>query len=164
MDHTNAFELEFIISGMKVDIEFEEDFFTKEEEEDLSSFIQAMSKEMPIDKSYVECKQNKHKSTFMLESGWNSIRDILLDTEYVKFLHPSNHYVLVEAFMVMARCYLYECLSTKTQDITHVNIIIKDEPFDVVVCKDTSNEWKNYAGKWQDWKFGDNGKTLPESK
>ena len=120
---------------------------------------------MPIDKSYVECDLNKRKSTFIIEDGWNSLRDTLLDTNYGMYLHPSSHNVLVEAFMLMARCYLYECLALKTEHITHVNITIKDEPFDVIVCKDTSNDWKNYAGRWQTWKFDENGNPMfPKSK
>ena len=155
--NTNTFELEFIIIGAKFNVEFEEGFFDKDEQKDIKEYIESLSNVISIDKSYVECNLNARKSTFMIEDGWNSLRDMLIDTEYGKYLHPNNYETLIEAFSVMAQCYLYECLSLKTEYISHINISIKNEPFDVVICKDKSNDWKSYKGKWQDWKFDDDG-------
>ena len=155
---TNAFELSFIITGMKFDVEFEDDVFTDEEKKDLLSYIESMSREIAIDKTYVECNENKRASTFMIESGWNALRDTLIDSEYCRYLHPSGHSTIVDAFVTMARCYMYECVALKTENISSISIQARLEPFDVIVCKDTSNDWKKYPGKWQNWKFDENGK------
>lgn len=157
IENTNAFELEFVIIGAKFDVEFEDGYFDEDEKKEILNFIESLSNTIPIDRSYVESNMNKRTSVFMLEDGWNSLRDMLIDTEYGKYLHPKNHEILVESFSIMAKCYLYECLSLKTEHISHINISIKTDPFDVIICKDKSNDWKNYKGKWQDWKFDDNG-------
>lgn len=163
-ENINSFELEFVIIGAKFNVEFEDGFFDEEEQEDIKSFIDSLSKNIPIDRSYVECKQNNRTSTFMIEDGWNSLRDMLIDTEYGKYLHPKNYEMLIEAFSIMAKCYLYECLSLKTEHISHIDISISDQPFDVIICKDKSNDWQNYKGKWQNWKFDENGYYIGNKK
>ena len=70
----NSMELEYVLIGMKFDVEFLEDSFTDEEKKELTYFIDNISTTIYIDKSYVECKENKRKSVFMIESGWNSLR------------------------------------------------------------------------------------------
>ena len=159
-ENLNTFELEFIIIGAKFNVEFEDGFFDEDEKHEMIEYIDAISKKIFIDRSYVECKGNNRKSVFMLEDGWNSLRDMLIDTDYGKYLHLKNHETLIEALSVMANCYLYECISLKTEHISHISISIKPEPFDVIICKDRSNDWKNYKGEWQNWKFDDNGNFL----
>ena len=126
----------------------------------ITEYVEALSKKISVDRSYVECKDNKRKSTFMIEDGWNSLRDMLIDTEYGRYLHPKNHEALIEALSMIARCYLYECIYLKTEYADHIAISMKNEPFDVIICKDTSNDWKNYKGEWQSWKFDDDGHYL----
>ena len=117
VENINVFELEFVIIGAKFNVEFEEGFFDEDEQNDIKQFIESLSNSISIDRSYVECKLNNRTSTFMLEDGWNSLRDMLIDTAYGKYLHPNNYEILIEAFSVMAQCYLYECLSLKTEHI-----------------------------------------------
>ena len=153
----NSFELEFMIIGAEFTVEFEEGYFDDEEQQEIKNYIDGLSKCIAIDKSYVECKANRRNSVFMIEDGWNSLRDMLIDTEYGRYLHPKNHENLIEAFVTMARCYMYECVSLKTDNYSHIDISMSDKPFDIIICKDKSNDWKNYAGKWQDWEFDENG-------
>ena len=156
-ENVNSFELEFIIIGIKINVSFEDGFFDEDEQHKIKEYAENLSKCIYVDRSYVESKSNKRNSTFMLEDGWNALRDTLIDTEYGKYLHPKNYESFIEAMVVMAQCYLYECLALHTENISHINISISNEPFDVIICKDKSNDWKNYAGKWQDWEFDDNG-------
>ena len=162
---TSAFELEFVITGIKASIEFEDGYFDEDKQKDISEYVKSMSKEMCIDKSYVECSNNKHADTFLVETGWDTLRDLLIDSGYGRYLHKESVASLVEAFVVMAKCYLYECVMIKYQDAAeHINISIANAPFDVTICKDTSNSWKSYIGKWQSWNFDDNGNYVPQHK
>ena len=154
----SSIDLEYVLLGVKFDVEFLEDCFTEEEEASIRDFIDAMSREMHIDKSYVECKDNKRKSAFMLEKGWHALSDTVLDTQFCRNLPIQGQEVIVDAFVTMARCYMYECLTMKTDKFASVNILVKeDSSFDVVVCKDVSHEYRTYVGRWQDWNLDDNG-------
>ena len=113
-----------------------------------------MSKEIAIDKSYVECNQNKRKSTFLIEDGWNSLKDMLLDTEYGKYLNDENKHILIDTYATVIKCYMYECLVDAGYAYDHIGLEIDPRcKFVTIICKDTSNSWKNYPGKWQTWKF-----------
>ena len=127
----------------------------------LEEIVKIMSRKIFIDKSYVECKDNKRKSVFMVESGWNSLRDVILDTKFCKYIYGNTNEVLIDAFATMGRCYVYECLSSKTEKFTSINVTVKEDcEFEVIVCKDVSNDYKRYLGRWQDWEFDDDGNFL----
>lgn len=157
----SSIELEYVFLGMKFNVEFLEGSFTDDEKKDLSSFIEDMSKTICIDKSYVDCKENKRKSTFMIESGWNSLKDVILDSKFCKYTFNATDEVLIDAFATMGRCYIYECLALKTDKFTHINVTVKEDcEFEVIVCKDSSEDYKKYLGRWQDWEFDDEGNFL----
>ena len=157
----NSMELEYVLLGMKFDVEFLEDAFTDEEKKELTYFIDNISKAIYIDKSYVECKENKRKSVFILESGWNSLREVILDTKFCKYMHENTEEGLIDAFVTIGKFYVYECLSSKTEKFTCINVAIKEDcEFEVIVCKDVSNDYKRYLGRWQDWEFDDDGNFL----
>ena len=157
----SSVELEYIFIGMKFNVEFLAGVFTDEEENDIRDFIDKMSKTICIDKTYVECSQNKRKNTFMLESGWNSLKDFIIDSRYCKYMHNQSEEIIVDAFATMGRCYMYECLALKTDKFSNVNITVQnDSEFEVVICKDESNDYKKYLGKWQEWEYDDYGNFL----
>ncbi len=148
----SAFEIEFVIIGMKFNVSFEEGFFEENEQKEIIDFIDSMSKEMHIDSSYVDKKGTKHKSTFMLDEGWTSLNEVIFDSKCCKYLHPKSQETIVDAFCMMGKCYIYECLALR-YDFQH--ILIEVDPkcnFEVAFLKDTSNAWKQYRGKWQTWK------------
>lgn len=157
-------ELEYIIRGIKFNIDFVDDVYTDDEEKDIVEFINSMSREIYIDKSYVDCKENKRRNTFIIETGWNSLKDLLFDSRFCRNLHQFGKDTVISAFLTLAVCYVYDCLAMKVDDPSTIHISVKNDAiFDVVVCKDTSNEWKNYIGPWQDWKFDDDGNVLGSS-
>ena len=163
METMSSFELKFILKDVSYDVVFEEGEFDDAETKKILECIEVFSKEICIDKTYVECKDNRRSSTFMVETGWNALRDLIMDSSFGKYLSPAAQMSLVEAFSMMARCYMYECISSFTDKYTHIDINVKpDSIFDVIICKDTSSEWKDYCGPWQDWEFDDNGRPIPQ--
>lgn len=162
METMSSFELKFILKDVSYDVVFEEGEFDDAETKKILECIEVFSKEICIDKTYVECNKNRRSSTFMIESGWNALRDLMIDSKFGKYLNDIAQASLVEAFSTMARCYMYECISLYTDKYTHIDISVKPtSTFTVIVCKDTSNEWKDYCGPWQDWEFDDNGHPIP---
>ena len=158
----SSLELEYIFIGMKFVVEFQEDGeFLDEETKEIRDFVSKMSKVICIDKSYVECNENKRKSTFMLENGWNALKDVVLDTDYCRHMSDHANAVVIDAFVTMSRCYMYECLANITDKFSQVNIFVDGScEFEVIVCKDIALDYKNYSGRWQDWEFDNDGKFL----
>lgn len=160
---SSAFDLEFILTGIKFDVEFEDEYFDEDEKKDLLDFINCMSQAIFIDKSYVECKGNKHTDTFMIESGWNALCDLVIDSRYCRNTHRLTQSSLTDAFCTMARCYMYELLCKKTDKAHHILLMVEEDcEFDITICKDESREWKTYRGRWQDWEFDDDGNPIVE--
>ena len=159
--NSTSIELEYIIAGAKFNVDFLDGSFTEDEKKDIREFIDAMSQEICIDKSYVDCHENLRSNVFMIESGWNALKDMILDTHFCKYMHNHAQGAIAEAFATMARCYIYECVSMKTDKFTSINITLANDcEFEVIVCKDTSYDFRRYIGKWQDWDFDENGKFL----
>ena len=160
----HSIDLEYVFLGVKFDIEFSDDSFTKEEENDIVDFIDVMSRRICIDKSYVDCRENRRKNAFMLEKGWNALNEIVLDTKYCQYLDDRCTYAILDAFMTMIKCYMYDCLAMKTDKFADILLTIDStHEFDVIICKDSSNDYKNYPGPWQTWEFDDNGNFLSAS-
>lgn len=151
-NYISAFELSYVIIGMQFNVVFEEGYFEEKEQNEILDFIKQMSKEMHIDSSYVDKKGTKFKSTFMLEEGWQSLNDVIFDSKCCKYLHPSSQETIADAFCMMGKCYMYECLALK-YDFPHIQLEVDPKcKFEVAFLKDTTNAWKQYKGKWQTWK------------
>ena len=150
--HTSAFDISFAIIGMKFKLTFEDGFFDKKEIDDITNFVNSMSKEMHVDSTYVEKATSKYKSTFMLDEGWNALCDLIKDSRYGMYLNPASQETLVDAFCIMGKCYIYECLAL-LYDFEHIYVEVDaSKDFDVVILKEESGTWKRYPGKWQNWK------------
>lgn len=161
----NAFELMFLFYDVNFQVEFEDGYFSDDEKTEILEFVDAMSKSISIDKSYVECASNKRSDVFMIESGWNALRELILDSECCKYLNQTAQASLVEAFTTMLRCYMYECVSKMCDKFDHIAIGIDNKNvFDVVICKDKSNSWNKYPGRWQDWNLDEDGHFCNGSK
>lgn len=145
------FELSFVISGADVKLEFEDGFFNDEEEKELSSRASELSQKVFIDRSNVACKLNKHSKKFLLEEGWNFLHDVLVDTKYGKYMALENQKYIAQTLDVMICCYVMSELEAFTDKIEHIALSIDESSvLEVLICKDTSNEWSSYRGSWTD--------------
>lgn len=152
VEHASAFDICYVIVGMKFNAVFEEGFYDEDDQKSILELIDVMSEEMYIDSSYVDKKDSKYKSSFMLDDGWTSLCDVVNDSKFCKYLHPKSQETLVDAFCMMGKCYMYECMSLY-YDVQHIQLEVDPEhDFEVVFLKDTTHAWKHYPGKWQTWK------------
>lgn len=155
---TEPIELEYVMKNVKFNVEFDSEIFDENQQKELRDYIDVMSKVIPIDKTYVEFKGNDRKSTFMLEEGWNQLKHDIVLSNFCKNISVKDTKGMADAFAVIARCYMYECLLLKTKNIEHINCtVLEDQEFELVICKDVGREFENYPGPWQNWEFDDNG-------
>lgn len=159
MAHTiSALDLEFIIKGMFFKIAFDDAVFDDTEKNRIICILSNISESIYIDRSYVECTGNKHLDVFLSLEGWKSLCDLIIDTRFCRNAHSVTKESIVDSFVMMAKCYVYECLSKFTDKIEHIELSIDDDkPFEVIICEDDSKNWKSYKGRWQDWEYDDDG-------
>lgn len=151
-------ELEYVMKNVKFDVEFDPNVFDEDEQQELREYVNVMSKEIPIDKTYVEFNGNPRKSAFMREDGWNELKYDIVLSNFCKKIQTQNTKGMADAFATIARCYMYECLSLKTKDVEHINCTLRqDQEFDLVICEDVGRDFERYVGPWQTWEFDDNG-------
>lgn len=165
MASVSAFELEYVIRGMSFDIMFDEEFFPNSEERTkIFDYLRWMSREICIDKSYVDLHDGR-PGAFMLEEGWNSLKDLLADSSYGADLNMQAQASVAEIFAVMAKCYMYECAASflgSLDNAKHISIEVQEDcVYKVVICKSANGAWKNAIGCWQEWEFDDDGKPHP---
>jgi len=147
----DSFDLSFIITGAQVSLDFEDGCFEDNEKEELQKTAQELAKRVIIDKSNVELKENKGSHKFLLEDGWNFLHDVLVDTQYGKYMAPENQKFLAQSAEIMVCCYVMNTLEMMTDKIEHMALAVdSDSVLEILVCKDTSNEWSAFKGSWKD--------------
>jgi hypothetical protein len=150
--YVNKIEFQFLITGLSYNIKFLSNLFDKNEQIELKHFINHISQSITIDKSYVMSKDNKYENVFLIEDGWNSLKEILLLSAFGSKLHQKDHHVLVNLFLSMAECYVFNTLLTY-YDYTYINItdhielIPNSKNIIIDVSRDTIQEWKCIKSK-----------------
>lgn len=148
----NNIEFQFLITGLSYKIKFLSNLFDKSEQIELKNFIDHISQSISIDKSYVMSDDNKYENVFLIEDGWNSLKEILLLSTFGSKLHHKDHHVLIKLFLSMAECYVFNALLTY-YDYTYINItdhielIPNSKNITVDVSRDTIQEWKYIKSK-----------------
>ena len=116
--------------------------------------VKQICKEIWIDKSYVEFKENKHEDTFMLEEGWNELCNLVIQTNCGEKATKQQNAMMQEAFCLMIVCYVYLFLENLGYDADDIYLEINPESrFMVQYEEDKIKEWKYYPGKWQTWNW-----------
>lgn len=161
---TEEFDLSFVITGAQVTLDFEDGCFSDDEQEMLQSTAQELARRVIIDKSNVELKDNKSSHKFLLEDGWNFLCDVLVDTQYGKYMAAENQKFLAQSAEIMVCCYVMNTLEMMTDKVEHLALSVDpDSMLEILVCKDTSDEWRAFKGSWKDLDE-DNGYNCPDKK
>jgi len=117
------------------------------------SLLRTLTKEVWIDRTYVEFDGTKFEKTFLLEEGWNALRDLVVDTDFGKKCTKRQSNMMDHAFRSMLPGYFEMIFEDLGWDVDNIEFeIVEDAPIDVEYVKDTAEDWKRYPGKWQTWK------------
>lgn len=118
----------------------------------VADIIEVIRKEIVIDKTYVEFDGNPFEKTFMKESGWNELCDLVRETDFGKNMTPDQQQILSEAYQSMIICYINQVLSDMGYDLDGIRLAPQPSfGFDVAYSIDDIQEWKHYPGRWQKW-------------
>ena len=142
-------ELQYIVKNIKFCVEFKTAFFDNETEMEIKSFVDQISNEICIDKSFVKCDTNKYTDVFLTEEGWESLKHMLLLSVYGTYLGKKDQEMLTNVFASIAECYILSSMMSYF-DFEYINIsdhieltLDKKSKFDVIVLKDVATEWKD---------------------
>lgn len=146
------FELLFIFKYVCVNCEMNDEL-DEETQAQVNNALKLLTKEIHIDKSYVDFEGTKYKKTFLREDGWKELCDLVFKTKFGNKCKKDDNDRMLEAYRSIIVCYLYQALSDLGFDIENIYLEIADRSkFMVEFHKDVCEEWKTYVGPWQNWK------------
>ena len=138
--------------NMCIDCRLDFDEFSETDRIEILDILKTMSKEISIDRSYVDYTGTKYTKTFISESGWNELCDILSKTQLGKRTTRRQALELTESYIAMAICYLYQIFEDFGYDTTGMSLEFRDRSyFDIDIKEDNIREWENYPGDWRTW-------------
>ena len=145
------FELLFIFKYVCVNYEMNDEL-DEETQARVNNALKLLTKEIYIDKTYVDFKGTKYKKTFLREDGWKELCDLVFKTKFGNKCKKDDNDRMLEAYSSIIVCYLYQALSDLGFDVENIHLEIADQSrFMVEFHKDVCEEWKTYVGPWQSW-------------
>ena len=146
------FDLMFEFDNIKLFVIVNPDVYDDNDVAKIEEIVNAMSKKIVIDKSYVDFPENKHQDVFLELEGWENVCKLVKRTKYGKITTESADSLLHDAFQMMILAYMYDVLEKFGYDINEITLdILNGSDIAVKFFKDTVQEWKYYPGPWQDW-------------
>lgn len=135
-----------------VECELDASMYNKNDEKDVLYILNELTNEIKIDKTYVDFKGTKFSKTFISEAGWDRLCDTLRETGFGRRISVKKNNDLYEAYGLIILCYLYQCFSDLGYNVDGMQLFMrKYGKFTVEYSVDTSDEWRRYPGRWQDW-------------
>jgi len=145
-------EIVYVFRHVCVDCSLNPDVYGEDEKQKALLILRELTKEIWIDKTYVEFKGTKFEKTFLLEEGWNALRDLVVDTDFGQKCTKRQRGMMDRTFRSMLPGYFEMMFADLGWDVDNMDFEIADDtPLDVEYMKDTAEEWKRYPGKWQAW-------------
>lgn len=111
-----------------------------------------MSKNIQIDKSYVDFENTNYEDVFIYEEGWNALCTLAKETNFGIHATRVEKELLQESYSLMILGYLYSVL--EIYGYTSEGILLEIIPkttFLIKVSEVPYPYWKDYPGKWQYW-------------
>ena len=146
------FEPMLVFRNVDVTVVVDSDLYDEKESDKIAKIVEAASKNICIDKSYVAYEGTKYEKTFFKEEGWNEFKKLLKKTNYGKKCTAKDRMELSAVYTIMIQCYLYQFLEDYEYDSSGICIELEEGvQYIAEVYKDETTGWKSYPGKWQTW-------------
>ena len=147
-------DLIFVFEGMDIRCVCDPDVYSYDEAAKLQEIVTSLSREIAIDKSYVDFPENKSQKTFIHQEAWDSVCALALVEHYVKTpkLSKSQKALLQDSYQLMAICYVEQCLDDLGYDTAAMCLTLSEgSKYKYEIRIDTAHAWKDYIGPWQTW-------------
>lgn len=144
-------EIVYAFKGVPVRCNLNADAFSDEQVARAEDAVQQLSREIWIDKTYVDFEGTKFEKTFLTESGWNALKKLVMETGYGLAATKVQRFAMDEAFRCMAVAYMKLAFEDLGWDVDEMEFYTDETDFDVEYYPDVAEEWRRYPGKWQTW-------------
>lgn len=150
--HVKNIDIIFNFKDVEMSVVVDNAIYDEEEIKHIVDIVDIMSKNISIDKSYVDFPRNKHQDTFMNLEGWNDLCDTIIASGFTKYIRKMERNQLLAIYNEMISTYMYKILEIYEYDTEYIDLCIKEGTFYQVSYEiDTIHEWKYYKGSWKDW-------------
>lgn len=145
-------EIVYAFKDVKVECSLNPAVYGPDDREKALGILKQISKEVWIDKTYVDFKGTRFEKTFLTEAGWNALRELVEDTGYGRRCSPEQKKLLDDTFRAMLPGYfemMFDDIGWNSDDMAFE--IPEGTEFTVEYYPDTAEEWRRYPGRWQTW-------------
>ena len=129
------------IRGIEFDIKIDESIYDEAAQEDIRHIVRHMSKEIWIDKTYVDFKGTRWPDAYMVEEKWNEFMKLVWDTNFGRNATDREESEITQCLVVMSATYLYLVLKNFDYDIDYIDLEFKPCDFYSKYDIDTRKEW-----------------------
>ena len=145
-------EIIYVFRDVCADFDLNPDVYGEQDAKKISEMLNVLTREIWIDKTYVDFKGTKFKKTFMYEDGWNALHELILDTDYGKKCTKYQRETIDGAYRKILIEYIRMVFNDMGWDTENLAFYIDDKTsFNVEYYPDVAEEWKRYKGEWQTW-------------
>lgn len=147
---TGDFDIDIIMEDVPIKCIVNGDVYSNEDADEIDNIISAFSREIHIDKTYVDFKGTKYEKTFLTEDGWNDLLK-LLRKRLAGRESKKDAIMIVKICGIIALKYIETCISEYGYDVSDIKLSIPEKSGFDLKFAEPSGEWKRYPGKWQTW-------------
>lgn len=130
------------ILNLKCKVEVNEDVYSNEDKENIKNIINMMSKEIWIDKTYVDFKRNRWRDAFIVEKMWYEFCKLIIKTDFGKKGNKRDNDEIANNLLVLSLTYLYSIIEKYGYDTENIDIFFtKKTKFKCIYELDERTSW-----------------------
>jgi hypothetical protein len=129
------------IIGLKFDIDINEEAYDQDKRREIREFVREMSKEIWIDKTYVDFKGTRWSDAFMVEEKWYEFVDLIWKTGFGKHADDEQLYEISHCLIIMASTLMYIELRKYGYDLDNIDLNVCSTDFRSKYTIDERTSW-----------------------
>lgn len=129
------------IIGLKFDIDINEEVYDQEKRKEIRELVKELSKEIWIDKTYVDYKGTRWADAFMVEEKWYEFVDLIWKTGFGRYADEEQLYEISQCLMIMASTYMYIELKSYGYDLDNIDLNVRPNDFRSKYTIDERTSW-----------------------
>jgi hypothetical protein len=149
---TEPENIEFVFKYACVSCSMNPEAFDDETQKKAYDSRTMITKEIHIDRTYVDSPKTMFENTFLTEEGWIALCQLVKDTNYGKKVNASQQEILSGAYKKMIICYVEQIFNDLDWDTENMVFSMADNAKFMVEYYPGTNEYMTYPGRWQTWK------------
>lgn len=119
--------LNITMKNIKFSVDADEEIYSKDEVKHIQSIVDGMSKEIHIDKTYVNFEGNRWKDAFIVEDKWYELVKLIVGsnfgkTKYDKYSKSEADEIISSSMMALSITYMYGVLDNLGYDVESIEL------------------------------------------